>query len=152
MTPGLLIEGLIIVLLIATIAYCALLSSRLKRLKSDESGLRSTIAELLTATELAERAIKSLKGAAMENQKTLGNQVRDAQRLTVDLREKLEEGDRLMEKLVAITSVAQTPPPRRPQVAVSQAARPQIVSSPRAVSDLAAEATARISAIRGKGG
>ncbi|MEO1066418.1 MAG: DUF6468 domain-containing protein [Pseudomonadota bacterium] len=144
MTPGLLIEGLVIVLLIATISYCVVLNNRLKRLKSDEAGLRATIAELITSTELAERAIRGLKAAAQENQKTLGARVRDAERLNVELRAKLEAGDQLMERLVAITQVASAPPERRrePRVATSQ---------PRAVSELAAEATARINALRQSG-
>lgn len=141
MTPGLLIEGLVIVLLIATISYCAVLSKRLKILKSEESALRSTIAELLTATELAERAIQGLKVTAHEHQKTLGMRVRDAERLNVELRAKLDEGDQVMQRLVAITQAAPLPGQRR------VVSRPT-TSQPRAVSELAAEATARINALR----
>jgi hypothetical protein len=54
---GLAIESLVAVLLMLTIGYCMLLNSRLKRLKADESSLKATIAELITATEIAERAI-----------------------------------------------------------------------------------------------
>ena len=103
MTPGLLIEGLVIVLLIATISYCAILSGRLKRLKSEESALRSTIAELLTATELAERAIRGLKVTANEHQKTLGLRVRDAEKLNSQLLEKLDKGEGLIGRLITIT-------------------------------------------------
>lgn len=145
MTPGLLIEGLVIVLLIATISYCALLSSRLKRLKSEESALRSTIAELLTATELAERAIRGLKVTANEHQKTLGMRVRDGERLNVELHEKLEQGEQLVERLIAITQAAKPlPTPRRATT------RPTI-SNPRSVSEMATQATERINAIRNGG-
>lgn len=142
MTPGILIEGLVIVLLAATIAYCVILSGRLKGLKLEESELRSIIAELLTATELAERAIQGLKIAAHENQKNLGLKMRDAERLNVELRAKLEEGDQLMHRLMAITQAAGLPPQRRVPTT-----RPT-TSQPRAVSELAAEATARINALR----
>ena len=54
---GLVIEGLVAVLLIVTIGYCILLNKRLQRLKADEQSLKATIAELITATEIAERAI-----------------------------------------------------------------------------------------------
>ncbi len=37
------------------------LNSRLKRLKADEHSLKATIGELITATEIAERAIGGLK-------------------------------------------------------------------------------------------
>ncbi|MEP1442346.1 MAG: DUF6468 domain-containing protein [Hyphomicrobiales bacterium] len=145
MTSGIFIEGLVIVLLCATIVYCYILSGKLKSLKLEESALRSTIAELMTATELAERAINGLKITAHENQKSLGLHVREAERLNVDLRANLSEGEELMHRIVAITQAGSVnkplPSPRRP------VARPTM-SQPRAVSELAAEATARISALR----
>jgi hypothetical protein len=58
---GVAIESLVAVLLMLTIGYCMLLNSRLKRLKADEHSLKATIGELITATEIAERAIGGLK-------------------------------------------------------------------------------------------
>ena len=145
MTPGLLIEGLVIVLLIATISYCALLSGRLKRLKSEESALRSTIAELLAATELAERAIRGLKVTATEQQKTLGVRVRDGERLNNELYEKLSQGDQLVERLSAIIDAAKPSPGLRRTKARTT------TSSPRSVSEIASQANERISAIRNGG-
>src|SRR5258708_23790863 len=58
---GLAIESLVAVLLVLTIGYCMLLNARLKRLKADEHSLKAVIAELITATEIAERAIGGLK-------------------------------------------------------------------------------------------
>ena len=58
---GLMIESLVAVLLLLTIGYCMLLNKRLKRLKADEQSLKATIGELITATEIAERAIGGLK-------------------------------------------------------------------------------------------
>mgnify|MGYP007041042221 CR=1 FL=1 len=55
---GLAIESLVAVLLMLTIGYCWLLNKRLQRLKADEHSLKATIAELITATEIAERAIR----------------------------------------------------------------------------------------------
>src|SRR6267143_377253 len=52
---GLAIESLVAVLLVLTIGYCMLLNARLKRLKADEHSLKAVIAELITATEIAER-------------------------------------------------------------------------------------------------
>src|SRR5205085_2560359 len=54
---GLIIEGLVAILLMITIGYCMILNKRLKRLKADERALTATIAELITATEMAERAV-----------------------------------------------------------------------------------------------
>ncbi len=58
---GVAIECLVAILLMVTIGYCMLLNKRLKRLKADEHSLKATIAELITATEIAERAIGGLK-------------------------------------------------------------------------------------------
>src|SRR4051812_50163647 len=58
---GLAIEGLVAVLLMLTIGYCMLLNKRLLRLKADEQSLKATIGELITATEIAERAIGGVK-------------------------------------------------------------------------------------------
>src|SRR2546423_15337119 len=58
---GIVIESLVAVLLMLTVGYCMLLNKRLQRLKADEHSLKATIAELITATEIAERAIGGLK-------------------------------------------------------------------------------------------
>ena len=145
MTSGIFIEGLVIVLLTATIVYCYILSGKLKSLKLEESMLRSTIAELMTTTELAERAIAGLKVTANENQKNLGHHVREAEQLNLELRANLSEGEELVRRIAMITQAGSVnkplPSPRRP------VARPT-TSQPRAVSELAAEATARINALR----
>ena len=57
---GFMIEALVAVLLVVTIGYCMLLNKRLLRLKADEQSLKATIGELITATEIAERAIGGL--------------------------------------------------------------------------------------------
>jgi hypothetical protein len=56
---GLMIESLVAVLLLLTIAFCIVLNRRLKKLKADEQALKGTISELITATEIAERATLS---------------------------------------------------------------------------------------------
>ena len=57
---GVIINGLVAILLVLTIGYCMRLNRRLMLLKSDEHSLRATIAELVTATDMAERAIAGL--------------------------------------------------------------------------------------------
>jgi len=63
---GIAIESLVAILLMLTIGYCMLLNKRLKRLKADEHSLKAVIAELITATEIAERAIGGRTVAAVE--------------------------------------------------------------------------------------
>ena len=72
---GLAIESLVAVLLVVTIGYCVLLNARLKRLKADEHSLKAVIAELITATEIAERAIGGLKHTVRDVNENLGSQL-----------------------------------------------------------------------------
>ena len=58
-----------------TIGYCMLLNARLKRLKADESSLKATIGELITATEIAERAIGGLKHTVRDVNENLDAQL-----------------------------------------------------------------------------
>jgi hypothetical protein len=76
---GLIIELLVAVLLVMTIGYCMVLNKRLKALRADEHLLKATIGELLSATEVAERAIIGLKATTREAEAALGQKLRDAQ-------------------------------------------------------------------------
>ena len=58
---GFLVESMVSVLLLLTILYCVRLNRQLRLLKADEQTLRATISELITATEIAERAIGGLR-------------------------------------------------------------------------------------------
>jgi hypothetical protein len=77
---GMIIESFVAVLLMLTIGYCMMLNRRLKLLKGDEDALRATIAELVTATEIAERAIG------------LGERLARAERLCAELDRRLNTG------------------------------------------------------------
>src|SRR3954465_13799864 len=90
---GVAIESLVAILLLLTIGYCALLNTRLKRLKADEQSLKATIAELITATEIAERAIGGLKHTVRDVNQNLGSQLTSAEQLTQQLKSQLAEGD-----------------------------------------------------------
>ena len=89
---GLIIECLVAILLLFTIGYCMLLNRRLKLLRADEGALRATIAELVTATEIAERAIAGLKVTAQECEFGLGERLARAERVSADLDRKLGAG------------------------------------------------------------
>src|SRR5256886_11464475 len=82
---GIVIESLVAALLMLTIGYCMLLNSRLKRLKADEHSLKATIAELITATEIAERAIGGLKHTVRDVNENLGNQLTAAAQMSQQL-------------------------------------------------------------------
>src|SRR5258708_28666439 len=89
---GLAIESLVAVLLVLTIGYCMLLNARLKRLKADEHSLKAVIAELITATEIAERAIGGLKLTVRDVNENLGSQLVSAAEPFLKPKKHLPEG------------------------------------------------------------
>ena len=107
---GIAIESLVAVLLVLTIGYCMLLNSRLKRLKADESSLKATIAELITATEIAERAIGGLKHTVRDVNENLGNQLTSAAQMSQQLKKQLAEGDNVLRRLSKIALAARPVP------------------------------------------
>jgi len=101
---AMIIELLVTFLLMVTIAYCMLLNHRLKRLKADEHSLRATISELVTATEIAERAIAGLKLTVKECDLGLGARLGHAQRLSADLDRHIAAGTAVVERLAQIVA------------------------------------------------
>jgi hypothetical protein len=103
---GIVIESLVAVLLVLTIGYCMLLNKRLKRLKADEHSLKATIGELITATEIAERAIGGLKHTVRDVNENLGNQLTAAAQMSQQLKSQLAEGDNVFRRLSRIAVAA----------------------------------------------
>jgi hypothetical protein len=103
---GFMIESLVAVLLLLTITYCVILNNRLKRLKADEQSLKATIAELITATEIAERAVAGLKTTAHECDDTLGERLRNADQTCAELSRQINAGDVLIKRLSRIVAAA----------------------------------------------
>ena len=108
---GLAIESLVAILLLLTISYCILLNSRLKRLKADEQALKATISELITATEIAERAIAGLKLTVRDCDQTLGERLRAAERFSGSIASQLKAGDEILKRLTQIAAAAAKPAP-----------------------------------------
>jgi chromosome segregation ATPase len=142
---GIAIESLVALLLMLTIGYCMLLNARLKRLKADENSLKATIAELITATEIAERAIGGLKHTVRDVNENLGSQLTAAGQMSLQLKNQLAEGDNVVRRLSKIASAARPASGAAPaavvQAAVPQAAIPQAaipqVSSAKAIAQAA---------------
>jgi hypothetical protein len=120
---GLIIELLVAVLLITTIGYCMVLNQRLKALRADEHILKATIGELLSATEVAERAIIGLKATTREAEQALGQKLRDAQTLRKEFQDYAPAMQRQTQPVQA-----PAPPPRQPP-AQHQAPAPQQVAT-----------------------
>jgi len=117
---GMIIEGLVAILLMLTIGYCMVLNKRLKLLRADEDALRATIAELITATEIAERAIAGLKAAAHDCETGLGERLGRAEILNAELDRKLAAGRHVVGDLMQIATagrrVAQSQQVQQPHV------------------------------------
>ncbi len=123
---GVVIESLVAILLMLTIGYCMLLNSRLKRLKADEHSLKAVIGELITATEIAERAIGGLKHTVRDVNENLGNQLTTAAQMSLQLKKQLAEGDNVLRRLSRIVTAArpasdQEAQPAAPQVSAAKA-------------------------------
>ena len=120
---GIVIESLVAVLLMLTIGYCMLLNARLKRLKADEHSLKATIGELITATEIAERAIGGLKHTVRDVNENLGNQLASAAQMTEQLKRQLAEGENVVRRLSKIAIAARPASAPEPVTATVSAAK-----------------------------
>ena len=178
MTVGLMIELLVAFLLVLTIGYCVTLNRRLKRLRNDEEALRATIAELITATEIAERAILGLKATAGDCDKNLAHRLMEAERLSSELQYYVGQGEGVVGRLVKISEAVRNPgqvetrrPVREPDYVAARrgaeglrgngyadydlaepAPRVEAVEHPRRLKDVAAATSERLMAIRQKRG
>jgi len=106
---GFMIESLVAALLVLTIGYCMLLNKRLQRLKADEHSLKAVIGELVTATEIAERAIGGLKHTVRDVNEHLGAQLSAAHDMSDLLKKQLGEADHVVRRLSKIANAARSP-------------------------------------------
>ncbi len=84
------------VLLVATIISSVRLSRRIARLKADEAAMRAIVAELVSATDGAERAVAGLRATIAECDRDLADRIEVARRHTQDLGRAMEAGEKVM--------------------------------------------------------
>ncbi len=96
---GLTIESLVAILLLLTILYCARLNKQIEKLKADEKLMKASVAELIMATERAERAIAGLKITASEAESTLGARLREAEAYCKAMATSLNAGEDVLGRL-----------------------------------------------------
>jgi hypothetical protein len=139
------IESLVAILLLLTILYCIRLNEQLKRLKADGTTMQQTIAELMTATESAERAIAGLKATVREADETLGERLRSAERFSADMRQSATAGAEVLNRLSRIAGVTLAAPApayeREPEPAQEQEPAPPDTRSIVAAAQAFAERT-----------
>lgn len=126
---GMAIEMLVAILLMVTIGYCILLNKRLTRLKADEHSLKAVIGELITATEIAERAIGGLKLAVRDVNENLGNQLTAATQMSDRLHKQLGEADNVVRRLSKIAIAARPITQPEPEVALSKSSPAKAVAA-----------------------
>ena len=102
---GFLVETMVSVLLLLTILYCVRLNKQLRLLKADENSLRATISELVTATEIADRAIAGLKSMMHQGEQALSEKLERGEVLAAELDLHLSAGNQLLARLVRIAGV-----------------------------------------------
>ena len=137
---GLMIESLVAILLMLTIGYSVVLNKRLKRLRADEMALKATISELITATEIAERAIAGLKLTVRECDQGLGERLRSAERFSTEIARQIEAGGEILARLNQIVAAT------RPASATQSQAHAQPQPQPQPVSAIAPDAQATVKA------
>jgi hypothetical protein len=123
---GFLVETMVSILLLLTILYCVRLNKQLRLLKADEQSLRATISELVTATEIADRAIAGLKSTLQEGAQALTERLNRGELLTAELDLHLTAGNQLLARLVRIAGVSRPagePPAVQDAKAVAAAAQ-----------------------------
>jgi len=107
---GLIIEGAVALLLALTIGYCVILNRRLVQLHADRDALRLMVCDLVTATGLANQAIKELKTTATEADLALSARLEEAERFGVELANHVNAGNALMQRIAKITAAARRTP------------------------------------------
>ena len=111
---GFLIESMVSILLLLTILYCVRLNKQIRLLKADEQSLRATIGELVTATEIAERAIGGLKQTMREGEATLTGRLQRSEKLSVAIERQIAAGEQLLTKLIRIAAAGRPSEPEMP--------------------------------------
>ncbi|MGL4243072.1 MAG: DUF6468 domain-containing protein [Beijerinckiaceae bacterium] len=96
---SIIIELTVIILLGVTVTYCIILDRRLQRLRADETAMRQTVVDLSLSTERAERAIDGLRSSFAECEKTLGDQLRQAEEVSAGLEETIRSGDEALDRI-----------------------------------------------------
>ena len=82
MTLPLVVEGAVVILLLVTICYCALLERRIRTFKNGSEALSHLVADLDRATRQAEAAVGGLSMTTKSAEEALESRLREARHLT----------------------------------------------------------------------
>jgi len=99
MTVGLLLEGLVAVLLVATIYYCVILNKRLSKLRDGQDEFTGLVQELNDSTRRAQNSFEDLKSLTNDTGKKLDEQIAAGQLLLDELSMITESGNNLANRM-----------------------------------------------------
>lgn len=122
----LLADGLVAVLLVATIVSSLRLSRRIAQMKADEAAFRRTIGDLMAASLTAERAIAGLRAAIDECDRTLAERLEAAGRSAAEVAAQVAAGEGVISRIGAIVGEARGG--ARPAAAAPQGSAPSSAS------------------------
>lgn len=121
-------DALVAILLVATILTSVKLSRRITGLKADESAMRGTIGDLVTASAAAERAIAGLRATLDECDRGLSERLETAERTSLQLDAHVAAGEGVIARIGAIVAQAGRPAARREaEPVVAPAVKPAVV-------------------------
>lgn len=121
---SLLLDGVLAALLIATIAYAAMLDRRLRTLRQSRDELQALLASFTVATAEAQSGMASLRETTQTAAKDLKGELERAKALREDLAFLMERGDELADRLEGGVGAARAA--TRPTAVAPQAAKPSI--------------------------
>jgi hypothetical protein len=134
-TISIVLDVLVAGLLIATIAYAAVLDRRIRQLRSTRAELETMVVGFNTATARAESAIGDLKMGTEAGSRELKPLMANARQIADDLTFLVERGNELADRLefgvgAARTMVPKGPAPAKPVARpLTQPIRPKMVRS-----------------------
>ncbi len=105
---GLIVEGLVSILLVATIFYCISVNRKLERLRDDQQGMHQFIRELSAATSSADKAIQGLRATVQDSGDELAGQIDKGRNMNRLLKGEIESAEQTMSKLVILIGRADT--------------------------------------------
>ncbi len=137
---SLILDALIVVLLVATIAYAAVLNRKLGVLRDAKSEMEALIVSFSEPIERAGSGVESLKQEAGRSGKALQSKVEAARGLVDDLGFLIETGTRLAERLDGGVGAARARPAVGLEAERAPAARPAAAAAAKVNSVTAAAA------------
>lgn len=97
---------LVAILLVATIVTARKLSARMAAMKADETSMRTTIRELVTAADAAERAIGGLRSAVQDSERVLGDRLSAAARHSTRLADQVAAGEAVLDRVSQVAGLS----------------------------------------------